>query len=74
MINAASLKVTGKTNHPDYHIKTHIEKQDTLATSNAAGCTLCTNRHGLRETFKSAEENDLLKLFFITQAYKSYVT
>lgn len=31
MINAASLKVTGKTNHPDYHIKKHIEKQDMLA-------------------------------------------
>lgn len=31
MINAASLKVMGKKNHPGYHIKKCIEKQDMLA-------------------------------------------
>lgn len=31
MINAASLRVMGKTNHQDYHTKKHIEKQDMLA-------------------------------------------
>lgn len=73
MINAASLKVTGKTNHPDYHIKKHIEKQDMMAKYGQLYFVYPT-RHQRLETFTSAEQNDLWKLFFIIQAYKSYVT
>lgn len=40
MINAASLEVTGKTNHLCYHTKRHFEKQDTAAKPSAAS-TLC---------------------------------
>jgi len=40
MINAASLEVTGKTNHLCYHTKRHFEKQDMAAKPSTAG-TLC---------------------------------